>query len=79
MILAPIVGHTIKQDEPGIHLVLLEFESPKLRNLRLSDNAIITVIAKSECTFHQKHQGTNIQCDGNYNLNHGSNHLLMQS
>jgi peptidylprolyl isomerase len=35
----------------------------------------MAVIAKSKCTFHQKHQGSNIQCDGNYNLNHGLNRL----
>ena len=35
----------------------------------------MAMIAKSKRTFHQEHQGSYIQCNGNNNLKHGSNHL----
>ena len=35
----------------------------------------MAVIAKSDGTFHQKHQGSHIQSNGNNDLKHGSNHL----
>jgi len=37
----------------------------------------MAMIAKSKRTFHQKHQGSNIQCNGNNDLKHGSNHLTV--
>ena len=48
-------------------------------NLRLGDHVLMAVIAKSKGTFHQKYKGYHIQSNGNNNLKHSSNHLLMQS
>ncbi len=48
-------------------------------NLRFCDHVLMAIIAKSEGTFHQEHQGSHIQSNGNYNLKHSSNHLLLQS
>jgi len=48
-------------------------------NLRLCDHVLMAVIAKSEGTFHQEHQGSHIQNNGNNNLKHGLHHLLLQS
>ena len=48
-------------------------KTPQL--LRLDDNAIMAVIAKSKRTFHQKHQSSHVQSNGNNNLKHGLNHL----
>ena len=47
--------------------------------LRFCDHVLMAVIAKSEGTFHQEHQGSHIQSNGNNNLKHSSNHLLLQS
>ena len=35
----------------------------------------MAVIAKSNGTFNQEHQSSNIQSNRNNDLNHGSNHL----
>ena len=37
----------------------------------------MAVIAKSNGTFNQKHQGSNIQSNRNNDLKHGSNHLTV--
>ena len=48
-------------------------------NLRFCDHVVMAVIAKSNGTFNQKHQGSNIQSNRNNDLKHSSNHLLLQS
>ena len=47
--------------------------------LRFCDHVLMAIIAKSEGTFHQEHQGSHIQSNGNNNLKHGLHHLLLQS
>ena len=47
--------------------------------LRFCDHVLMAVITKSKGTFHQEHQGSHIQSNGNYNLKHSSNLLLLQS
>ena len=37
----------------------------------------MAVIAKSNGTFHQEHQGSHIQSNRNNDLKHGSNHLTV--
>ena len=39
-------------------------------NLRLGDHVLMAVIAKSNGTFYQKHQGSHIQSNGNNNFKH---------